>query len=759
MAPLASSRTVDEREHDRQLAGPPPAREPHPPAPPARERPPRPLRTPVVPQMEDQDCGPACLTSVLRAFGRHVSLHEVRNTCGVSRDGATAAAVARAAAEYGLEAKARVVRVDRASGAGCERIPVPALVVMSGAHFCVFEGVRRGRVLLNDPSLGRYRLGGREFAKRFGGIAVGFAPGPDFRRGGPRFEFARSLGRRARPYYGAVGYGIAAAVLVAVPGIAASLLLRAFLGSVVGAGLHGWAMPICAGLAAAALGVMAGTWLQQWALTRALVAMAVDTSSSFLWRMMRLPGTFFHRRQLGGLVTRVQLNDGLAVLLTSRVASAVAGAVTGALYLAALVWLSPTLSIVAAGAAVLNAVAIRATSRHRTTRQHLLQVDQYRRDGVAFAGIAAIETLKAEGAEGSFFASWAGWQARAFNTAQSLVAGLQHLLLLPAALNTLATGLIVLIGSIEVLHGRIGLPTLLAVQLLLGGFLLPVSSLVGISSDLQVGRAQSTLLDDVLDAPVDDYLAPVLSVPAGSAAKLRGAVELREVSFGYDRNRPPVVAGLSLELEPGQRAAIVGASGSGKSTTARLVAGVLQPWSGQVLFDGLPREATPRAILSSSVAFVEQQVRLFDGTVRDNLTLWDPTLPDDRLWEALEDACLSDLVRQRGGLDARWVRDEARNLSGGERQRMELARALALDPAVLILDEATAALDTETELAVDRNVARRRCTCLVLAHRLSTVRDADVILVLDGGQVADRGTHDELAARPGPYRRLLEDLG
>jgi NHLM bacteriocin system ABC transporter peptidase/ATP-binding protein len=717
------------------------------------------MRTPVVPQMEDQDCGPACLTSVLRAFGRHASLHEVRATCGVSRDGATAAAVARAAKLYGLEAQGRRVKVDPATGAGLERIAVPSLVVMSGAHFCIFEGQAGQKVLLNDPSLGRYRLSRHEFAQRFDGVAVGFSRGEGFCRGGQRFEFARSLGRRGRPFISAVYFGIVTSLFVAVPGVVASLLLRVFLSGVIGDGYRSWELPICAALAGAAFSVGAGTWLQQWALARALVAMSVDTSSAFLWQMMRLPGTFFHRRQLGGLVTRVQLNDGLAVLLTNRVATAVAGLVTAGIYLGALVWLSPALSLVAVGAAVLNAVAVHVTSKRRTARQHLLQVDQYRRDGVAFAGIAAIETLKAEGAENSFFASWAGWQARTFNTTQSLAEGLQHLLVVPATLNTLATGLIVIVGSVEVLHGQLALGTLLAVQMLLSGFLLPVSSLVGISSDLQVGRAQSTLLDDVLDADVDEYLTPVLSLPPTAPARLRGKLELRDVTFGYDPNRQPVVDGLSLVLEPGQRAAVVGESGSGKSTTARLLAGVLQPWAGEVLFDDQPRSGIPRALVTSGVAYVEQQVRLFDGSVRENLTLWDPTLPDDRLWAALEDARLAELVSQRGGLDARWVRDEARNLSGGERQRMELARALALDPAVLILDEATSALDTETELAVEHNLRRRRCTCVVLAHRLSTVRDADVILVLAGGRVVDRGTHDELAARAGAYRRLLEDLG
>jgi NHLM bacteriocin system ABC transporter peptidase/ATP-binding protein len=715
----------------------------------------RPMRTPVVPQMEEQDCGAACLAIVLGGFGRRISLHEARHACGVSRDGVSAAAVGRAAGAYGVDARGRRVTA-REGERKSDQIAVPAMVLLDGPHFVVFEGVRRGRVLVNDPSSGRYAMPADEFEQRFLGVALEFTARPDFVAARRRLPFARELAARVRPYAAPLSAAVAAAVLVAGPAVLAALVLRVYLTQVVALGSDGWALACTIAVAFAALTVIAGTWLQQRALAQTLVAMSVRSSADFTWRLLRLPGEFFHLRQLGGLVTRVQLNDGLAVLLTSRLAAAVAAGLTGSIALGTLVWLDPQLSLVAVGVAAVNAIALRMVARRRTNDQHRLQMEEYRRDGVAFAGIAAIETLKAEGAEDTLFSSWAGWQARALNTSQELAARVQALLVVPSALNVAAGGLVVVLGARQLLHGDVSLGTLLAFQLLMSTFLLPITSLVGLGAELLIARAQLALLDDVLEAEVDPYLQPILA--AEDAPRLAGSLELREVTFGYDRNRPPLVNGLSLAAAPGERVAVVGATGSGKSTLARLAAGVLQPWAGEVLYDGRVRAEVPRAVLTTSVAYVEQQLRLFEGTVRDNLTLWDPTVEDDRLADALADAGLTDVIARRGGLDAAWVAEDAANLSGGERQRLELARALVLDPAILILDEATSALDSDTELHVDARLRARGCTSLVFAHRLSTVRDADQIVVLDAGRIVQQGRHEELLAVDGPYRALVEDL-
>jgi ABC-type bacteriocin/lantibiotic exporter with double-glycine peptidase domain len=342
------------------------------------------------------------------------------------------------------------------------------------------------------------------------------------------------------------------------------------------------------------------------------------------------------------------------------------------------------------------------------------------------------------------------------DTAQTMAAAVVTPLTVPTALNTAAGAAVVVVGTSLLLGGSLAFGTLLAYLLLLNGFLLPVAQLVGIGSELTVARAQTALLEDVEHSEPDPYLTPVLDAPADRTG-LRGGLELREVTFGYDPNRPPTLAGVSLTVRPGEWVAVVGDSGSGKSTLARLAAGVLRPWSGEVLLDGRRREQVPRAVLTAQVAYVEQQLRLFEGTFRDNLTLWNPAVDADALYRALADAEAADLVSGRGGLDAGKVDEGARNLSGGERQRLELARALALDPAVLVLDEATSALDTRTEELVGRHLRARGCSCLVLAHRLSTVRAADRVVVLRDGRIVQEGPPSELARVAGPYRDLLDE--
>ncbi|MFJ9691304.1 ATP-binding cassette domain-containing protein [Kitasatospora sp. NPDC101183] len=744
------------------------ARQAPPPPPPKQGRARRHLRTPVVPQMEEQDCGAACLAVVLGAFGRRVTLHEASRACGVSRDGVSAAAVARAAGRYGLIARGR--RVVRGEGPllGLEQLHVPSMVLVTGPHFAIYEGVRRGRVRVNDPSLGGYSATPEEFWDSFAGIAVGFEPGPDFLPGGQRLPLLRALAARLRPYAGPLLLALALAALLAAPGVAAAFLLRAYLASVVVGGAQGWAVPLTLTAAATAGVVLGGSWLQQTVVNRVLESMAARSSAGFLWRMLRLPGEFFHRRQLGGLVTRVQMNDGLAVLLSHRAANAASAAASAAVHLGALLYLEPRLAAVPVAVAVLDVVALRLAERRRGGLVHRLHAEQYKRDGVAFSGVSAIETLKAEGAEDAFFRSWAGWQARAMETGQRVTQAVLVPLSLPGALNSAAAAAVVLIGTSLLVGGSLSFGTLVAVLLLMSGFLQPLAQLVGIGSEFTMARAQNALLEDVESAEADPWLTPVFDAPVldpladdaddAEGARLTGELRLESVEFGYDPNRPATVEGLDLTVRPGEWVAVVGGSGSGKSTLARLAAGVLRPWAGRVLLDGRAREEWPRAVVTGQVAYVEQTLRLFEGTLRENLTLWNPALPEEALHRALADAEAAGIVAGRGGLDAGRVEEDARNLSGGERQRLELARALALDPALLVLDEATSALDADTEAAVNAHLRRRGVTCLVLAHRLSTIRAADRVVVLERGRIVQQGAPEELAAVPGPYRTLLADL-
>jgi NHLM bacteriocin system ABC transporter peptidase/ATP-binding protein len=722
------------------------------------------VRTIKMPQMEDADCGAACLAIVLAAHGRRVQLREVRDRCGIGRDGVTGAALKRAAESYGLAVTARRSHVARGLDgqidlSGVAELPVPAMIFVDQRHFTVLEGVQGRSVRINDPAVGRIKMSGDEFLGRFSGISLLFERAPEFSPGGQRLILARLALARLRPYLRWIVAALATAVLRALPIAAVSLLIKAFLTYVIGIGDAAWRVPVVTGLAIIALFTIAGAAAQQRLTASIVAAMATRGGTSYMWRLLRLPGTFFHRRNVGGMVTRVQFNDGLAFLLSERLALALADVLTVLLYLGIMVWIDPVAAAVAAFLVAVNALVMRTLARVTAPEQQKLLFDEYHRDSLAFNGLSMIETLKADGAENWFFSRWAGLQARALCTAQRLAKTSQLLMVVPAVMGTLAGALVLVACGIQVMHGSITVPTLLAAQMLASAVLLPANSLVGVGSDIEVTKAQLMMLDDVLSAQVDPYVTPVVEVEsdAGQPARLEGRLELVDITFGYDQNRPPVIEGLNLVIEPGQRVAIVGTTGSGKSTIARLVTGVLRPWSGEIRLDGVAKDNQPRGLVSTSMAYVEQQLRLFEGSVGDNLTLWDPTVPSARVERALADACVDGVVEQRGGLDAGWIAESARNLSGGEKQRLEIARALTLDPSIIVLDEATSALDAETEMEIDGNIRARGATCLVVAHRLSTVRDSDLIVVLDRGQVVQQGRHEELIAVPGAYRALVEE--
>ncbi|WP_214409262.1 cysteine peptidase family C39 domain-containing protein [Sphaerisporangium fuscum] len=712
---------------------------------------PRPVRTERRPQMEDADCGPACLSMIFAHHGLRVPLHEIRERCGVGRDGLTGVGLKAAAEEYGFDIGGWRVGPDE-----LETFPVPSMIFVDQRHYAVLEGMRGRWAYLNDPAVGRVRLSREEFRQRFSGIVLVPRPGERFRPGGPRFPMARSALAKVRPYLPALLAIAVMAFTLALPAAATALLGRLLLSQVMIARQPAWSVPVLLGLLGCVVFTLAGTWMQQRLLGAVQTAMAADLSGRYVWRMLRLPGDYFHRRSTGGLVTRTSFGAGLALLLSDRVAAGVAAVLAMVVHSSILFALHPAFAVVAGLLAVVNLVAMRTVSRRSAPHQQRLIFDEHRRDSMAFNGIAMAESLKADGSEGWFFAKWAELSARSLSATQDLMRVTQALMVVPAALGSLAGAAVVITGAVLTAHGEVGMATVVAAQLLVGAFLVPTTSLVGLGAEAQIAVAQTSMLDDALCAEPDPRHATPPAAPAGPGG-LRGAVEFDQVTFGYDRQHGPVVEGLSFRAEPGQRVAIVGRTGSGKSTVARLLTGAVTPWSGEIRLDGVPREETPREVLTTSIGYVEQNLQVFEGTVADNLTLWDPTIPAYRLRRALGDACLAEVVHRRGGLAEGWIQERGRNLSGGERQRLEIARALAMSPPVLVLDEATSALDAETEAVVDMNLKARGCTCVVIAHRLSTVRDSDLILVLDRGRVVQRGTHVELIAAPGPYRALVEE--
>ncbi|HET7460165.1 MAG TPA: NHLP family bacteriocin export ABC transporter peptidase/permease/ATPase subunit [Longimicrobium sp.] len=711
------------------------------------------VRVPTILQMEAVECGAATLAMVLAHHGRHVPLEELRVECGVSRDGSKASNMVKAARRYGLEA--RGVRKEPAQLRGLQ---LPMIVHWNFSHFVVLEGFRNGRACLNDPATGPRQVSEEEFDQAFTGVALLFEKGPGFAPGGERRGLMGSLAPRLAGSAAGLLFVVLAGLALVIPGMVGPAYSRVFIDDVLIRGLSTWLRPLLIVMGCTALlqGVL--TWLQQHYLLRLETRVALSTSSRFLWHVLRLPVGFFAQRYAGEVSNRVSINDRVARLLSGELATTAVNLVMIAFYAVLMLQYDVVLTVIGVATAGLNLAVLRFTARRRAELSQRVQQDRGKMMGVAMGGLQTLETLKATGSEADFFARWSGHQAKVLNASQHLALTTQVLSAAPPLFLAINTALVLGVGGLRVMDGHLSMGMLMAFQALMLSFVNPVNRLVTLGGTLQEVKADLARLDDVLRAEPDPQgAAAAVAVPDGDGApaRLEGELELRDVSFGYNPLDPPLVDGLSLRLRPGARVALVGPSGCGKSTIARLVAGLYPVRGGEILFDGRPRAQVPPEVLAGSVAVVDQDVFLFEGTVRDNLAMWDDTVADAALVQAARDACIHEEVAARlGGYHGR-VEEGGRNFSGGQRQRLEIARALVGSPSVLVLDEATSALDAATEKAIDDHLRRRGCTCLIVAHRLSTIRDCDEILVLDRGKVVQRGTHDEMAHADGPYRDLI----
>jgi NHLM bacteriocin system ABC transporter peptidase/ATP-binding protein len=702
--------------------------------------------------MEAVECGAAALGIILGYYGRPVPLAALRRECGVSRDGSNAANVLAAARRYGLTATGYTMEVD-----ALEALPCPVIIFWNFDHFLVVEGFRRGRVYLNDPASGPRSVSREEFGQSFTGIVLMMAPGPDFIPGGRPPSTLHALRTRLRGTGGALAYCVLAGFFLVVPGLAGPVLTQVFVDQILIAGLHDWLRPLLLGLLLTAVCRGALLRLQLQALRRLRRKLATVLSSQFLWHLLYLPSSFYAQRYAGEISQRLPLNDQVADVLSGRLATTVIDGLMMLGYAGLMLQYDVGLTGIALGCAAVQVLALHCTARSRVDATMRVLQETGKLGGLAMAGLRNMEILKAGAVESDFFARWAGSYARANNAQQTLHVTNQMLGVLPPCVNALATMLVLVLGGLRVIEGHLSLGMLVAFQSLMQSFLAPVANLVGFGSTLQDLQGALYRMDDVLHHPALPARVQTPCPATRTTADWHGSVQMRNLTFGYSRVSPPTLENISMTLQPGQRVALVGASGSGKSTLARLVCGLYEPWQGELLFDGVPRAQIPSQVLSQAVAMVDQDIVLFAGSVRENLTLWDSTVPDEQLIRACKDAALHEVILALpGGYDGALL-EGAANLSGGQRQRLELARALVHDPVLLVLDEATSALDAVTEHQIMERLRQRGCSCLIVAHRLSTLRDCDEIIVLEQGKVVQRGTHTALLRQGGVYARLLRD--
>ncbi|CAN5867055.1 NHLP family bacteriocin export ABC transporter peptidase/permease/ATPase subunit [soil metagenome] len=707
------------------------------------------VRTPTVLQMEMTECGPASLAIVLGYLGRRVPLEELRVACGVSRDGSKASSIVRAARQYGLDAKGFRLDVDDVLAG-----PFPVIVYWNFNHFLVVEGVSKTKVYLNDPAVGPRTVTHSEFSDSFTGVVLRFTRSPDFHKGGETSGLLARLGSRMAGYGSALWFVAWISLMLVVPGIVLPGATQIFIDDILIDQFDGWLMPLLIGIACMfVLQVLLST-IQEMALLRMELKLALEQSAQFTWHVLRLPIEFFSQRFTGDLANRISANDRVARLLAIDCGHTAAMCFTVVIFGIVMLLYNVTLAAIAILGVVINVVALNMVRRVLADIALRLQTEQGKLYAISVVGLQSIETLKSTGMDGDFFAKWTGHHARALNSEQKLSVYQQASNLVPPLVASLTAAAVLGVGALQVVNGTLSIGTLVAFQSLLMSFSTPIAQLVATASKIQQASADLARLDDVLRYERDWRFPDTPPAPVGTFAA--GRLTLKDVSFGYNPMEPPLVDNFSLDVAPGQWVALIGGSGSGKSTLGKLITGIHKPRSGEVRIDGHTLQEWGRERLAHIVTSVDQDIRLFKGTLHDNVTLWDETASHRSVLTAINDAGLADVVKNLSGSVDGAIDESGRNLNGGQRQRIEIARALAQEPAVLVLDEATAALDSVSENEILSAVRRRGMTCVLVAHRLSTIRDCDEIIVLEHGKVVERGTHAAMMQTGGPYFELIK---
>ena len=706
-------------------------------------------------QMEALECGAACLTMILAYYGKWVPLERVRADCGVSRDGSKASNILKAARNYGLAAKGMTFSTEALR----RKAPFPCIVFWNFNHFVVLDGFRGKYAHINDPARGQLKVPIDEFDKSFTGVVLVFEKTDAFEEGGQRPDTLKYARKRLEGLGPAIAFVMLTAAITSLVAIINTSLGQVFMDRILIGDNQGWLMPLLGIMLALALVTGVVSILNAVYLMRIQGKIAVVSSSRFMRHLLHLPVGFYEQRMVGDLQQRQSTNETVAFSLVGQLAPVIINIIMLVLYLAIMLNYSVLLTIVGLLTVVANALVARAVSKKRVNIARARMADEGKLYATTVGGIQMMETIKAAGAENGYFTRWAGHQANV-NEGQVRTTRLNtYLGSIPAMLTSLANIAVLVLGIALIVNGDFTPGMLLAFTGFLASFMSPVNQLVNLGQTIQEMTTQMERIEDVMRYEPDVPEEPTDSMAASglNREKLRGEVELEGVTFGYSPLEPPLIEGLDLHLEPGQWVALVGGSGCGKSTVAKLVSGLYEPWSGSIKFDGTPIKDVPRPVLRGSLAVVDQDIVIFDGTISDNVKLWDNSIEDYEVILACRDAGVHDLVLEReGGYSARVLPD-GRNFSGGQLQRLEIARVLAQDPTIIILDEATSALDAQTEAEVIKRIRDRGITCIVVAHRLSTIRDCDEIVVFDNGKVVERGTHSQLLAQDGAYAELVRN--
>lgn len=710
----------------------------------------KPVKVPVIMQMEALECGAASLAMVLAYFNKWVPIEQVRSDCGVSRDGTTAGQIYRSAERYGLRVNARRYSVKQIQELGF----YPSIIHWNFNHFVVLRGFKGSTALINDPARGAVSVPLKEFDESFTGVCLEFSPGDTFVPGGKPRSIGGFIKSRLKGSLSSVIFVMLAWLLTSVTGILTPTFDRVFTDEILSGNNQNWLIPLTISMLALMAFVLLTEGLKAIYMFKIKGKLSIVSNASFLWHTLHLPMTFFSQRMAGDLAGRQASNDDVADTLVSKIAPVLLNLIMLILYLIVMLRYNVILALVGIATIGLNLVVARFLTQKRVNITRAQMRDQGKLRAATVSGIEMIETIKAAGAENGFFERWAGFHASVNKSKVASAYAEGFLGAMPTLLREISKILILSIAAWLILDDHFTIGMLLAFQGFMTMFLQPARELITTGQSMQEIRTSMERIEDVMRYPAD---VPEIDIPQTTTEyrKLTGRIEMRNVTFGYTSMGKPQIIDFNLTLEPGQRVAFVGASGSGKSTLVKLLSGLYQPWSGEILFDGQPISAIPREVFTGSVAVVDQEVILFEDTINNNLKMWDSSIENYEVILAARDAQIhADIVQREGGYSHRLL-EGGKDFSGGQRQRMEITRVLAQDPTIVLMDEATSALDARTEFNVVESIANRGVTCIIVAHRLSTIRDCDEIIVMDRGKVVERGNHQSLLASGGLYTKLI----
>lgn len=726
----------------------------------------RKTKTPTVLQMEALECGAASLSMILAHYKKYVSLEELRVECGVSRDGTKASNLVKAAKRYGLEAKGFKMEVD-----ALRSLKAPAIIFWNFNHFVVYEKFKRHSVVINDPAMGRRAVDFDEFDESFTGVVLTFVPGENFVPSGEKPKIWNRLKKRLGGLSGIFTFLGFLSFLYFIPGFVYPTFSRFFIDEILVKNSMNLLKPLLVVMIVTCFVSTVLQAIQNTVLMRFQVRLSLSSASKFINQIFRMPMQFFVQRLPGELCNRISSCDSVASLVSGQLIEVVINLVSTVFFLILMLLYDVPLTVISVSLTVLVIIIFKITSERVKNKSFKIEMEGGKLSGITMSGIEMIESLKASGSENDFFMQWSGQQAKVILENQRLVKTNTANAIVPETISQIQSILILAIGALRVMDGHLTIGMLMAFQVLQAHFASPINSFLSLGAQLLSANADMQRIDDVMEYPTpkifkDDFGEEESSLQSYDSGrifyapikKLEGYISLKNAVFGYSPLAAPLINGLDIEFTPGKRIALVGATGSGKSTIGKLISATYPLWSGELMFDGKPLSEIDRKTFAASVSVVNQSISLFEGTIKDNITMWNTTIPEDVYIQAAKDACIHDVITSRQGGYFSQVSEGGRNFSGGQRQRLEIARALATNPRIIIMDEATSALDAITEQTVDQNIRRRGCTSIIIAHRLSTIRDSDEIIVLDHGNIVQRGTHDELMEQGGMYSELVRTM-